>query len=564
MKYAGKKIFFLILVFSLVVSITITGGAGATKIKEISSPGFISKPGYYQLSTDLPSINTSLASVSRGSSDWCTFFSITSSDVIFDGMGHTLDAGSMRPQCDSVCGFSIRDTGGDKPGRLHITIRNITLLNFNSAISATSVGFFNLEDVHVKNCKDGIRLATSKNVIIINNSFSEAGGFGIFGGDNANVTIENNNLSNTVDNGIRLDGGQMVWLIPSSIFSIRVPAPIELAGFTVKRKTSGSGYTITHNTVQNASSHGIYLNLIDDFTVTDNIVMNCSHDGLLCDNCGPKRLVANNTLIGNGQNDPDYLSGHYYLPWSAILGMIILLLFSAVPNIGQRGGVNIILAKLWEKYQSLENWIRAFFRTRRVPTELEILVVITLIGAFIFGTVFAFRNMIDFDWSSYLIYLMMSGTVIVTPRAVQYLIGLKKSLDADYRLWGAGISVILITYLLPFPGIFGTPVKMTIPDEEKQNKREVFIIKIAAPLTTILLGIAFAIVYWYDFFPQYSLNGLQLCFLASVVMLLPVSPMEGQVIWRERRIVWIVLFFPVLATYLISLLLQYTFLSAIF
>jgi hypothetical protein len=47
----------------------------------------------------------------------------------------------------------------------------------------------------------------------------------------------------------------------------------------------------------------------------------------------------------------------------------------------------------------------------------------------------------------------------------------------------------------------------------------------------------------------FAMNGLQMSRLTSVVILLPVSLVEGEHIWKWNKIAWGMLFFPVLIAY---------------
>jgi hypothetical protein len=47
----------------------------------------------------------------------------------------------------------------------------------------------------------------------------------------------------------------------------------------------------------------------------------------------------------------------------------------------------------------------------------------------------------------------------------------------------------------------------------------------------------------------FAMNGFQMSLLTSVVILLPVSPVEGEHIWKWNKIAWGMLFFPVLIAY---------------
>ena len=118
-------------------------------------------------------------------------------------------------------------------------------------------------------------------------------------------------------------------------------------------------------------------------------------------------------------------------------------------------------------------------------------------------------------------------------------------------MWWGGTLVIIITMLLPLGTIFGQPVKMEFPDGMSREKREIIITKLAAPLALIFLSLGF-IVLWLIKSPVSSLamSGIQMGLLSSVVLLLPIAPMEGEYVWYWNKGIWAVLFFPVLIGYM--------------
>jgi parallel beta-helix repeat protein len=530
--------------------------SGVSNFISVSFPMKIFKPGYYQLTTDIVPTD-----IERPNNSFCSFFGIYSSDVVFDGMGHIIDGSRITPPCTSLGGLWTLGTPGDKIKRTHITVKNVTFSNFDSAISIRGVRDLRLENVTITNNTWGISIYSSSNVSLINNIFMNNKEVGISGRDNEKVTINNNKITSS-NNGIQLDGREWVSPIPHQIdlfgvYRIKVPESVFPNTWTLRKTTSGTKYLITHNFIQNTINDGIWILDIDDIAITENAIVNDKNVGISCENCGLKQVFTNNTLNGKRTDVVSY-SGQYYLSWSIIIGIIFFLLFSGTSNIAIKITQNKFLNYLWTQYHWLENVIRSFIRKGRVSILFEDFTAVSIIGLIIFGTAYASKNFIQWIWSGLTIpdlligfcsLLITSGIVTVTPRAVQYLLAIRKELDADYRLWWGGIFIIIITLLPPFASIFGQPVKIEMQDEAKYVKREIFITKITGPLTTILLSIGFFILYLNGAFSPYSVIGLQMSLLTSVVMLLPLSPMEGVTLWNWNKIEWAILFFPVLIAY---------------
>jgi parallel beta-helix repeat protein len=519
----------------------------------VSASISISKPGFYRLTTD----------ISQPASGHCAYFGFYTSNVIFDGMGHTIDGGTGIPRCTSLGGFSLRDTEGDKASYYNITIRNVTLSNMTQGVSIHSVQGFYLENVTIMNVNDGLRFVTSSHVVIKNNSFINNSKTAIFGRDNEKVTIDSNRIV-LVSSGIQLDGRQWVQMIPPQkdifgIITIKSSLDIVNSSMTVKRSTSADRYIISNNSVQNVSHNGISLTLIDDFIVRGNTITNCGDSGIVYDDYGPKNILENNTFTGNRRDIfPHPTSGkRYYFPPETFFGIVLLLLFAAIPNIAGKIRDNKILNWIWTIFLRFENYIQSWIQKKHLSLLFESLIGVSIIGLVIFGTAYALKKLPEFNPVSFGILLFISGIVTIAPRLVQNCVATRKKVVTEYRLWWGGIIVIMITSLLPLE-FFGQPVKMVIRNEASSDNRHIFLTKIVAPLTTILLSIVFYILYVNEI--PFALNGMQMSALTSVVMLLPISPMEGVTIWK-KKILWIVLFFPALAFYLMSLLLQYTFFS---
>lgn len=614
-----KKIF-KIIIFLIVISIIvffgytqITPSPKPPKSPNItsSSPIAVSaqqrilKPGYYELTTDLAPTNITRA---QNSNNTCTFFSIPSSDVVFDGMGHVIDGSQISQPCytlNGFGGFGARDATEyqfnyiyknieDRFKYPRITVRNITIKNVE-----TGFAFSNAHDVRIENVTfidnhGGIFFQSSSYVYIINNTFINTAGTAIQGNDNEEVTIYNNKIINSRDGMLfqGIKGASPSFTLPMLGQTIRLPfAPaftlpkfgnnilfpyfitngqkISIPYFmTTVNRTSNSGYVISHNTIRNISRDGIYVASLNNVTITDNTIINITRNKIWANNLG-KKDINNNTGFENSEDFKE--SNHpYALTPTAIIGTILIFLIPILPKIllgPQKISEKLFGAKIINLFSnwihSIEDSINAVIRNSRVLTFIRSPFTITFVGTIIYGLAFAYATSMNITWTSfqsffvvitsYISLLVISGIATVTPRAIQYVVAKKNLIAVEYRMWWGGIFVILITMVLPLNSIFGQPVKMDISNQELKEKRKILLTKLSGPITTILLSCGFYILYLGKITP-FAMIGLQMCLLSSVVMLLPETPLEGECIWKWNKIIWGILFLPILIAYFISFL----------
>jgi Zn-dependent protease len=122
-------------------------------------------------------------------------------------------------------------------------------------------------------------------------------------------------------------------------------------------------------------------------------------------------------------------------------------------------------------------------------------------------------------------------------------------IPAEYRMWWGGILIIILTMML-IPPVFGQPVQTEVTEKEKFDKTKLALTNLIGPVICILFSLVFFILYLVKG-PFVSLwqTGLEMSLVSAFVMLLPISPMEGKHVFAWNKIVWAVLFFPVIFAY---------------
>jgi PGF-pre-PGF domain-containing protein len=172
-----------ILVSYVIWTLILAGGVSAAT--NISSCQTISSAGVYTLNTDITNYTSTTT---------CIY--ISTSNVVFDGQGYTLDG---------VDSFSYGVYVG--PGISNVTVKNLRVSDWNRGIYYRQTDNGSIENVTaISNTGNGIHLWSSNNNNLINNTASN-NNYGILIESSSNNTLTNSNLSNNTYN-FDLTGGQ--------------------------------------------------------------------------------------------------------------------------------------------------------------------------------------------------------------------------------------------------------------------------------------------------------------------------------------------------------------------
>ncbi len=543
----------------------------------VSGQTTITSPGLYYLTDDLqPAVmsgTTPASSLSPGGTTSGSYITIRSSDVIFDGMGHTLDGKKIAPKFDYVYGISVSRPSGKMSAR-SVVVRNITLSNWSAGLF-----FHNASDLRLENSRFyyndlGVTFQTASDISLRGSVFFKNNNGGINGYDLENIEISDNNLTLNRGDALRLSGWQ------------EVPLTFRLSGkyfyfsyFHIKQKTgSGNGYSISrnvfsgnnngillanaddsvisYNIIRDSRDDGIRITMADNVTISDNPITGSGRYGISFVNPGPHVVKTNNTFSGNGENEKSRKYDESFA-LSLLLGLILLVLIKISAGFGEvlKKFIPSKLVKIvLEQYSHYDELVRTVVRNSRLSPLFEGPAAITITGALFFGGAYAYAGQYQRTLPVFCGILVISGIVTVTPRVAQFIVARGAGLEAEYRMWWGGIFVILVTLAatvwLPFHSIFGQPVKMEIKKEADAVKRGVMLAKIAGPVTLIVLSVIFfALVPVQGFAGEMAVAGRNMCLLTAVVFLLPFSPMEGEYLWKNYKAAWFLLFIPVILCY---------------
>jgi parallel beta-helix repeat protein len=251
-------------------------------VASISRCSIIGSPGFYSLGNDIHS------------NDADTCFLIRSPDVLFDGMGYTVQ-GTVIDDSTMANGIYVRQYPDGKK-LTNVSIQNVTLGNWSHGI-----GFYNSDGKisHTRafrNYFDGIRVEGSESLIIENNTASDGiyRGFGITASEN--ILFLNNTAAGNVGKdgkgglGVRIDNSTQITVKNNNFLENYGTGAVLLntsstlmSGNRIIHNGDGvalidsSSNNFMQNRIENNKYHGISLGSSDRNSFSDNYLNN-SHN----------------------------------------------------------------------------------------------------------------------------------------------------------------------------------------------------------------------------------------------------------------------------------------------
>jgi parallel beta-helix repeat protein len=543
-------------------SIKETSSEPGGKYSEISGPIVIKSPGNYRLVQNLTPPEPTRISGTGMSMSVC--INIQAPGVIIDGMGYTIDCeGSGYGQSAGLqTNFNAK-----KPGS-GIIIKNVSVTNCYTGLALNRIMNSRVENANIVGNKIGVLSVSSSNITFNHNQLRN-NEQGIEGHDVEKFIVNSNTISQTRLEAIFLSGekgqppvidiaGNKFFLFPYAYFEKTNSGN----GHVISRneiENNGNGVSlyksnenrITDNTIRDSRTFGIYLRSVDQSIVTGNTIANTRLTGINVQNGGWANLFENNNLSGNSRNIAQTTFPES-VPLSAIIGILLVYLIkilTVTSKITREYGESRIIKRVSAKLKTLEGKISSAVNKYRASVILRKNLPVSLIGAVILGGAFTFINSFGLKIDIFITWTLISAIVVIVPKAIQYIVAGKKGILAQYRLWWGGILIMLFTTVI-FRYVFGQPVRTEIDREDECDKKNLATVMLAGPLVSILLSSIFLVLYLMKgTYASLGLMGLEMSLLTAVVTFLPISPMEGERVYLWNKIVWALIFFPVLFMY---------------
>jgi parallel beta-helix repeat protein len=125
-----------------------------TNVNAVSDCVVIKSPGYYELAEDIMNCTTKHC------------ITITASDVVLDGAGHTIDGGYANASIERFCIY----VKNSSTALSNVTVKNLNVTGWNTGIYFYRVKNSRIENNQVNNNKNGIYLVYSNHISLTNNT----------------------------------------------------------------------------------------------------------------------------------------------------------------------------------------------------------------------------------------------------------------------------------------------------------------------------------------------------------------------------------------------------------
>ena len=473
---------------------------------EISGPDTIKTPGYYQLTKNI---------TGRCPSDSC--IAISSSDVILDGMGHSVHA-NFEGSSSTMLGIS---AGVGNRQISNVTIKNISVSEATVCINLYSVNGSSVTNSQVSRCKNGIESGESFQVDISKNvaSFNSISGINVFNSNS--VRISNNNVT---------DNAYGISFFPTQNGSRNHDAVLTNNRINKNEKygIEISGYDFANvfaNTISNSDQYALYLSTVNNSVIANNSLYQ-NKNYLACKSCGSNNTFSNNAEL---KNSPDIPATTIIETTTAFGFATIIIYLSQIPiptlianPLGELGFLKII-ARLKIKSDDF----------------MHHPVIIPLTASAALGVAFLFEERtVENPLLLFVIFTILGGVVVVSRWLVIFILARRSGLSAEIRFWWVGAFTAIITGLL-FRNVVGTPVHTHI--HEEKTRGGIGALFLVGPALSFLLSIIFLTLFFItadEAMREIYLKGIYLSIMTAFVNFLPVLPMDGAYVMKWNKWIW--------------------------
>jgi len=270
------------------------------------------------------------------------------------------------------------------------------------------------------------------------------------------------------------------------------------------------------------------------------------------------------TRSGNGTLPLSSVIPDKYAPLTAVVVGV------AISVIGTMASVNAVFSRLWDKIIAL---LEKFLGSETIglmnvteiekrglrPSEnlsailpglssREILVIgISTLG---FAVAFILQDRLELNLVTLIIFVFVGGIATILHDLAHKYCAYRSGCITEYQFWGLGTVTMLTTAWL-FGNAFAKPSRTIIRNEKNPSMEEAAIIKLAGPLMSF--GVAIVSLFLIPLGGLFIIAGsagFSMNLLNCVFSLVPVKPNDGVEIYAWNKLVWAIMFIPLMAFYL--------------
>jgi hypothetical protein len=149
------------------------------------------------------------------------------------------------------------------------------------------------------------------------------------------------------------------------------------------------------------------------------------------------------------------------------------------------------------------------------------------------------------------IYIIVAGVATVLHDMTHRYVSWKYKTVSEYKFWGIGTIAMFATSWL-FGLVYALPARTIINGADKLTKKQQAIVYLSGPSVSLVLAIAFLLLLLAgDSFRTIGLIGCSMNILSAAYSLMPFDPMDGNKVYKWKKITWVLIFLPLLAFYLV-------------
>lgn len=197
--------------------------------------------------------------------------------------------------------------------------------------------------------------------------------------------------------------------------------------------------------------------------------------------------------------------------------------------------------------------IAARERNRIVFGFSAVEILAAVMGAVVFGVAFTVAKGKLLDPATFAIFFIVSGIGVALHEMAHRSVAARYRGISEFKFWDLGSIIMLVTGGL-FGLVFAKPYRTIISNSATLGKREMGIIMLAGPVTSVLLALAFlALMPFGGLLTAVGEAGFSVNLLSAVYGLMPFIPMDGDRVRKWSIGIWLAVFIPVLLFYLLIL-----------
>jgi hypothetical protein len=168
----------------------------------------------------------------------------------------------------------------------------------------------------------------------------------------------------------------------------------------------------------------------------------------------------------------------------------------------------------------------------------------------ILGVTFMIAADMDlFRLDQVLIYIFFAGFVLIVDDLTHRYMARRYGTMTEYQFWFLGTIIMFVTAFL-FGSVFALPGRTIINDAQKLTPKQRAVVYGAGPLMSFSIFVVFLL-----FIPlggaigTLAILGASMHLLSAVYSFMPFDPMDGNKVYRWRKLVWLAAFAPLLVLY---------------